>query len=109
MTQLDLFTSPRKPPLPPHVGTPTSRAAAEAFREGAATIRNAVYGVILASGAAGMTDEEIYGRLLETYRNVKESTTRARRVELVAAGLVLDSGRVRLTQARREATVWRAA
>jgi len=50
---------------------------------------------------AGLTDEEI-----ADVTRLRESTSRARRVELREAGLIVDSGRRRETRSGRRAIVW---
>ena len=49
----------------------------------------------------GATDEDI-----ARYIHMNPSTVRPRRLELVEAGLVRDSGRTRKTRSDREAIVW---
>lgn len=51
------------------------------------------------------TDEEIYPRLPV---KISPSGARTRRAELVAMGLVIDSGERRTTEAGRRTIVWRA-
>lgn len=53
--------------------------------------------------AYGATDEQIATALC-----MNPSTARPRRVELVRQGLIVDSGRTRLTASGRAATVWEA-
>lgn len=86
------------PPCQPH--SPTSRAAATALPN-ADTLRSAVLDAIKAHG--GLTDEEVQDTLV-----MQGSTQRPRRIELVAAGLVVDSGRTRATRSGRQAVVWEA-
>lgn len=52
---------------------------------------------------SGLTDEE-----MQTKLGMNPSTQRPRRVDLVSRGLVVDSGRTRLTRSGRKATVWAA-
>jgi hypothetical protein len=59
---------------------------------------------ILNAGFVGVTDEQICD---ET--GLRESTARARRVELVASGLVIKTDRTRPTRSGRQATVWTAS
>ena len=94
----DLFD----PPAQHH--SETSLAAAEAIRPSAASLRMKVLGFIVARGGDGATDPEIQAAL-----RMEGSTQRPRRVELVDAGLVRDSGRKRTTASLRRATVWVAA
>jgi hypothetical protein len=78
----------------------TSRGAAEAVRPAAVTDRAAVLS-LLTRKLSGMTDEEIQRSL-----KLNPSTERPRRIELVQAGKVRDSGRTRPTVSGRAATVW---
>ena len=81
-------------------GSGTSLRAAEAIAEGAPSLRRRVLRLIEAS-VTGMTDEEI-----QEFLDMNPSTERPRRVELVDAGLVMDSGRRRNTRSGRKAVVW---
>ena len=87
---------------PPAQNTPTSRAAAKAIKPCAQTLRWQVLGCLKRSLEYGCTDHEI-----QTQLGMDPSTERPRRGELVAAGLVVDSGFVRPTPSGRMATVWR--
>lgn len=80
-------------------GSRTSREAAE--RVDAATLRERVFRHIAYREAWGMTDEECQDALA-----MNPSTQRPRRVELVRAGRVVDSGRTRPTRSGRQAVVW---
>ena len=95
MTQLDLSL----PPAQAH--SPTSRAAAKAIKPTRFSLRAAVLNHIWLCGDHGATDEEI-----QIHMSMNPSTQRPRRVELVRAGLVSDSGRTRETQSGRKAVVW---
>lgn len=90
--------------LPPFErGSDTSRTAAVAL-EGSGQ-RNAkrarVYKFIIDRGEYGATDSEI-----ERALGMGGNTERPRRRELVLMGLVVDSGKRRLTATRRQAAVW---
>lgn len=100
--QPDLFDFTPDPPHQPH--SDTSRAAAEAIAPRAATLRRLVLEWLQSQGEQGGTDEE--GRLA---LGLTVSTCVPRRVELMKAGLVRDSGRTRPTRSGRQATVWIAA
>jgi len=78
----------------------TSREAADLVRR-APTLRQQVLRAIVASGRRGMTDEELQEEL-----HINPSTQRPRRIELVDAGLVVDSGQTRPTRSGRQAVVW---
>lgn len=60
-----------------------------------------VLAFVTARGEHGATDEEIQLGVA-----LRESTARARRVELRDGGQVRDSGRRRKTRSERDATVW---
>lgn len=104
--------SPPPPPLfaqtqpPSHRNAPTgtSTVAAEAIRGQAAHLRALVLAEITRRGEAGATDEEVQAAL-----GMQGNTQRPRRGELVAAGLVVDSGRRRPTRSGKPAAVWVAA
>ena len=64
--------------------------------------RRNVYATICASGKHGMTDQEI-----QTALHLDPSSERPRRVELVEAGMIEDSGETRSTTSGRSAVVWR--
>ena len=87
--------------------SPTSRAAAEAFRGKRLTKRMEVYRFLLECGAYGATDEEIQDGLY-----MRESTERPRRVELLRDGLIrekLTKERecvTRQTKSGNQAQVW---
>jgi len=89
--QDDLFSQP------PAVAAETSKAAAEQIVPNVASLRRAVYDFLRIPA----TDEEIAHGLA-----LNPSTARPRRVELVAAGLVRDSGTRRRTVSGRQAIVW---
>ncbi len=66
-------------------------------------LREKVYQLILRSGAAGLTDEELSKNL-----RVAGDILRPRRNELVKADRVVNSGTRRETKRGRTAIVWRA-
>jgi hypothetical protein len=88
-------TSPASQP------TPTSEEAAEKIGPHVTGLRARVYEFIKARGR--VTDEDIVVGL-----GMNPSTARPRRIELVAAGLIRDSGSVTLTKSRRRAVLWEA-
>lgn len=94
-----LFT----PGLARHDHPATSHAAAAAIAPVSGAQRQAVLTCIYAAGD-GRTDEE---GIADT--GIAASAYRPRRVELVAAGLVRDSGRTRKTASGRAAVVWEVA
>lgn len=96
----DLFEY--QPPAQRH--SDTSQEAAEAIKPSAASLRMKVLDFIVARGSDGATDAEI-----QTALRMEGSTQRPRRVELVDAGLIRDSGCKRTTASLRRATVWVAA
>jgi hypothetical protein len=79
----------------------TSREAAALIEPQRVTLRARVYAFIDLHGSDGATDEEIQEAL-----GMNPSTERPRRVELVEAGRIRDSGRTRRTKANRRAVVW---
>lgn len=88
-----------EPPSQRH--SETSVAAAAEIKPTAARLREAVCEAIRAAGADGLTDEEMLSAT-----GLQPSTGRPRRVELVQAGRVIDSGRTRRTKSGRSAVVW---
>lgn len=91
------------PEFPYQPASRTSQAAATRIRPTAATLRQQVYEFILACGERGATDEQIAIGL-----DLNPSSARPRRIELVEAGEVCDSGLTRNTRSGRSAAVWRA-
>lgn len=91
-----------EPPAQGH--SQTSTAAGAAIKPDRNRLRNRVLAFLRGCGSYGATDEEVQERLA-----MNPSTQRPRRVELVEAGLVVDSGQTRLTKAGRKATIWTAA
>jgi DNA-binding IclR family transcriptional regulator len=86
--------------MPPAVqSSTTSLAAADAVRPNAATLRALVLRWLEEHGPA--TDEQVISGT-----GLSPSTARPRRVELVRAGFVRDSGRTALTAAGRKAALW---
>ena len=81
----------------------TSAEAAERAEPRAGTHRAYVLNGLRAVGALGATDEEMQEGL-----EMDPSSQRPRRIELVRAGLIEDSGMTRKTLSGRKATVWRA-
>jgi hypothetical protein len=77
--------------------------APHSTRPFAETYRTKVLEFISERGEEGATDEEGIAGL-----GLSPSTFRPRRIELMQAGLVEDSGQRRLTAAGRSAIVWRA-
>ena len=88
----------------------TSKAAAEGIATELGPLQKRVLDCICRGGYHnrgihhGMTDEEMQEHLF-----LNPSTQRPRRIELVQAGLVKDSGRTRRTRSGRQAVVWVAA
>lgn len=96
---LDVLGGTFNPPAQRH--SPTSVEAAKSVKERAQVARNKVYAALKAAGSDGLTDREI-----EQATGLSGSCARPRRIELVTAGMVRDSGKTRLTIARRRAAVW---
>jgi hypothetical protein len=68
------------------------------------TIRAKIVRILI---SAELTDEEILDGFIKRGWSGTPSGVRTRRCELVESGVVEDSGRRRLTDARRESIVWR--
>ncbi len=96
--QPDLFTAP----IPAQRHSDTSRAAAEAIADRAPSIAARVFRVLVGLGEVGATDEE----LADILYDFRPETVRARRVGLMHAGRVDDSGRRRPTASGNSAAVW---
>lgn len=97
-TQLNLFSNP---PYQRH--SRTSKAASKGMETKAPSLRAQVLMVIRCADVKGMTDEEIQQTL-----GINGSTERPRRVELLKAKCIMDSGMTRLTTTGRKAVVWRS-
>lgn len=82
-------------------GSDTSEEAAEAIEPRLSLLQELVL-VVLRHRPNGLTDEE-----MQTEAVMQPSTQRPRRVELVAQGLVEDSGTRRKTRSGRSAVVWK--
>lgn len=78
----------------------TSLEAAKAIEPRAGTLRAKVLAFLRERGSHGATDEEMQDRL-----GMNPSTQRPRRVELAAAGLIVDCS-CRKTRSGRNAVVW---
>lgn len=85
---------------PPHVkDSTTSLAAAVSISGNSNSMRTRILKYLADKG--GATDEQIAIDL-----DMKQSTERPRRIELVEQRLVCDSGRYALTTSKRKAVVW---
>jgi hypothetical protein len=94
------FSQPLSPPSVAH--SETSRETARSLApETTAKAREAVREFLEKRGPFGATDEDMQRSL-----PMEANTQRPRRVELVAEGFVVDSGRRRSTTAGRSAVVW---
>lgn len=89
------------PPARRNAPPGTSEKAAERIAGCAGTLRDRVQQHIASSGADGSTDDEGEAAL-----SMKPQTYTPRRGELVALGIVVDSGRRRPTSSGRPAAVW---
>jgi len=93
---------PPRPPAAPYVkSSETSRQAGQQIARITGELGRRVLEAIRRAGPAGLIDEQI-----QRTTGIRESTARARRVELVQHGLVKDSGLTRPTASGRSATVW---
>mgnify|MGYP000930291602 CR=1 FL=1 len=95
---------PLTPPARHNAPAGTSDEAARRIAGGAAALRERVFAYIVACGDDGATDAETQAAL-----GMLTQTQTPRRGELVQLGLVVDSGRRRLTPQGRPAAVWVAA
>lgn len=88
---------------PAHHNAPpgTSDAAARRIEAHASTTRSAIHDFIRDRGPHGATDDEG-----ESMLGIKPQSYTPRRGELVALGLVVDSGQRRKTESGRPAAVW---
>lgn len=101
MSQLDIFRdSPGKAQCPGAAAV-TQRVAAAQIAPATGTLRRKVLFYLFTCGTAGATDEQMQVGL-----DLNPSTQRPRRIELVEAGLVKDSGRTDKTRSGRSAVVW---
>lgn len=97
-----LFDDKPADPTPPSVkGSATSKAAADQIKPSAAGLRAKVLQYLEDQSLKGATDDEIQVAL-----DMNPSTQRPRRIELVEAGAVKDSGSRRQTRSGRNAAVW---
>lgn len=94
--------------VPAQRHSPTSRAAAVAMQDKTPSLREKVLD-FYRSHPQGATDEHCY-RCMVTKSDIsdftKDSTIRARRIELTRAGYLRDSGRTELTASGESAVVW---
>ena len=91
MTQPDLFSyNPER----------TRRIAKKSVRNLTSSLKTRILRLLI-HYPDGLTDEQI-----QQYLDMNPSTQRPRRGELVAAGMLLDSGQTRPTTSGRPAVVW---
>ena len=92
-----------KPPSAPFQShSPTSKQAATEIEPHLGRAQRCVYDCIRSMGADGATDDE----LIVAMPRYSPSTIRPRRIELEQRGLIVNSGRERLTRSNRRAVVW---
>lgn len=96
----DLFTY--APPPVRHDHPETSYMAADAIAPVTGKLRRAVYAFAVERGSYGFTDAEMF----DQWPAKSENSLRPRRIELVEAGWVKDSGRRRLNTRGRSCVVW---
>ena len=112
--QLDLLSY-----TPPHIAeSQTSRAAAENIKEETPALRQLVLSAFKRAGFSGLTDAELFAEMVEHCNfHGKESTIRARRIELTkdkwakkvgldTAPLANSGGTRREEVSRSFSTVW---
>ncbi len=85
----------------PYSNPTTSKATAESVKPDTNRQRARVRAYLIHRGKDGATDEE-----MQAHIPMNASTQRPRRVELVTAGEVVDSGRKRPTASGHPAIVW---
>lgn len=107
----DLEPPPREPRRPEQLVRPsdpeTSYEAAQAAVEQLRVLQERVLNIFRADGP--MCQHALIAAYRERYGEVvPESTVRTRCAELVAAGLVMDSGERVVLPSHRRAVVWRA-
>ena len=90
-------------PAPFQRRSATSRAAALSVEPKTGTQRAIVLAFLRGCGSSGATDEQMQAQI-----PLSANTQRPRRVELVNARLVTDSGRTNTTQSGKDAVVWLA-
>jgi hypothetical protein len=84
--------------------SPTSFDAAKAIEPKAGTLRKKLLAKLREFPIYGLTDQQ-----MQCMTNMDPSTQRPRRIELLNAKLIEDSGTTRATASGRQAVVWRAA
>jgi hypothetical protein len=84
----------------------TSKAAGASVTEFTGSQRRRVYGAFQVAGADGLIDQDVVDLLASGGSQDTDSGVRTRRSELVALGLLRDSGRVRPTKSGRDSIVW---
>lgn len=87
-------------------GSETSESAARSMDCHLSRLESLVLLVLRGFDDQQATDEEIW---LKMPSEVKESTARARRVALCDKGLIVDSGRTKLSSSKRPMTIWQIA
>jgi hypothetical protein len=80
----------------------TSYQAADAITPVAGKLQQSVYAFAVERGAYGFTDAEMF----ERWPDKPENSLRPRRIELVVAGWLKDSGKRRLNVRGRPCVVW---
>lgn len=102
--QLTLFDGPPPPApvpiIPPHNGTPTSRAAAQAIAEHAPLQRARILEFMAERGAFGATCDEV-----ESALGILPQSASARFAELREAGMIAKTNQRRPTRTGRSARV----
>lgn len=102
--QLLIFPSQVSPAVARRSDPVTSHMAASAVNVGLSQML--VLSVLKKIGEG--TDEQIYEAITLFGNAISPSGSRTRRKELVAAGLIKDSGRVGVTKSGRKTIIWEA-
>src|SRR6185312_10511081 len=80
MMQLDMFDAPY---VPPHIAeSKTSLDAAESIKDSVPSLQSLVLSAFRRAGFAGLSDPELLAEMIRTGFKGRESTVRARRIEL---------------------------
>lgn len=93
---------PAQNPQPPRGPADTQLEAHERMKPRAATVRARVLKFLVERGMTGATDQEVQQAL-----GLSSQSEGPRRIELMRAGHVVDSGQRRRTRSGRAAIVWR--
>jgi hypothetical protein len=94
-----------RPPPVRHDHPETSFQAAESIAPVTGKLRQAVYAFAVERASYGFTDSELF----TAFPDKPENSIRPRRIELVEAGRLIDSGTRRQNHRGRQCVVWAVA